>query len=70
MFDEDIMTNETEELGEWEWRLTPEYILYATLQEWNIIDKDYPFTCKIFKGVVNDFMDEMVKQGYLKKSNI
>ena len=65
MFDEDIMTNETEELGEW--RVTPEYILYATLQEWNIIDKDYPFTYKIFKGVVNDFMDEMVKQGYLEK---
>ena len=66
MFDEDIMANETEELGEWRLTLTPEYILYATLQEWNIIDEDYPFIYKIINGVVNDFIDGMVKQGYLK----
>lgn len=56
---------DSEEDINWSYRLTAEYILFLTLEKNNIVKK-LSWQPTLYKKILNDFMNDMVKSGYIE----
>lgn len=59
---------DSEEDINWTYKLTPEYILFLSLEK-NDIVKKLSWQPTLYKKILNEFMDHMVKSGYIEDKN-